>query len=92
MQPEETELTAGIKTLDSKLGTRTNLFQPTVFSLSFGAPATEDEGEVLLGTLAWSGNFKIDFEKDSYNHLRLIAGINPFAAEYTLMPGKTFQT
>ncbi|RYY23940.1 MAG: alpha-galactosidase [Chitinophagaceae bacterium] len=92
MKPEETELTAGIKTLDSKLGTRTNLFQPTVFSLSFDAPATEDNGEVLLGTLAWSGNFKIDFEKDSYNHLRLIAGINPFAAEYSLMPGKSFQT
>lgn len=92
MKPEQTELTAGIKTLDSKLGTRTNLFQPTVFSLSFNAPATEDEGEVLLGTLAWSGNFKIDFEKDSYSHLRLIAGINPFAAEYTLTPGKTFQT
>ncbi|HUQ65855.1 MAG TPA: alpha-galactosidase [Flavitalea sp.] len=92
MKPEETELTAGIKTLDSKLGTRTNLFQPTVFSLSFDAPATEDAGEVLLANLAWSGNFRVDFEKDSYDHLRLIAGINAFAAEYSLMPGKSFQT
>lgn len=92
MKPEETELTAGIKTLDSKLGTRTNLFQPTVFSLSFDAPATEDAGQVILANLAWSGNFKIDFEKDSHDHLRLIAGINPFASEYSLMPGKSFQT
>ena len=30
MQPEEAELTHGIKTLDSKLGTRANLFMPSV--------------------------------------------------------------
>lgn len=92
MQPEESELTAGIKTLDSKLGTRANLFQPPSFSVSFGGPAEEERGTVLLGTLAWSGNFKIDLEKDTYNHLRVIAGINPFAAEYQLMPSQTFQT
>lgn len=92
MKPEESELTAGIKTLDSKLGTRANLFQPPTFSLSFGRPATEEEGTVLLGTLGWTGNFKIDFEKDNYKHLRLIAGINPFASEYRLMPSKSFQT
>ena len=59
MKPEETKLTAGIKILDSKLGTRANLFQPPTFMLSFDKPATEDEGKVLLGTLAWSGNFQI---------------------------------
>ncbi len=92
MKPEETELTQGIKALDTKLGTRANLFQPPTFSLSLDKPATEDEGNVLLGTLAWSGNFKIDFEKDVYHHLRLVAGINPYASEYTLQPGKTFTT
>jgi alpha-galactosidase len=34
MQPEETQLTHGIKTLDSKLGTRAHLFQPPVFMVS----------------------------------------------------------
>jgi alpha-galactosidase len=92
MKPEEAELGAGILTLDSKLGTRADLFQPPSFSLSFDKPATEDEGNVLLGTLAWSGNFKIDFEKDAYQHLRLIAGINSFASEYTLVSAQSFQT
>lgn len=92
MKPEETKLTAGIKTLDSKLGTRTNLYQPPTFSLSFDKPATENEGKVIFGTLAWSGNFKIDFEKDSYNNLRLIAGINPHASEYVLTNNQTFTT
>src|SRR3569833_270651 len=44
MQPEETRLTHGIKTLDTKLGTRANLYQPSVFMVSLDKPATEDEG------------------------------------------------
>ncbi len=92
MRPEESKLTYGIKTLDSKLGTRTNLFSPPSFQLSFDKPATETEGKVLLGQLAWSGNFKIDFEMDLYHHLRVISGINPYASEYPLAPGKEFIT
>ncbi len=92
MKPEETKLTNGIKTLDSKLGARANLFAPPTFQLSFDRPATEDEGKVLLGQLAWSGNFKIDFEMDSYHHLRLIAGINPHASEYPLEANQSFTT
>jgi len=92
MRPEESELTAGIKTLDTRLGARADLFQPPTFALSFNKPATEDEGAVMLGTLAWSGNYKIDFEKDVYDHLRLIAGINPYASAYTLQPNQTFTT
>ncbi|WP_240743232.1 alpha-galactosidase [Ilyomonas limi] len=92
MNPEEEQLTHGIKTIDSKLGTRTNLFEPPSFMISFDKPAGEDEGKVLLGQLAWSGNFKIDCEVDSYNNLRLIAGINPYASEYLLAAGQEFQT
>jgi alpha-galactosidase len=46
----------------------------------------------LLGQLAWSGNFKLDFEIDSHKNLRLITGINPFASEYALVPNETFKT
>ena len=92
MNPEEDQLTHGIKTIDSKLGTRANLFEPPTFMVSFNRPATEDEGKVLFGTLAWSGNFKIDLEVDSYNNLRLIAGINPYASEYSLAPLQDFKT
>lgn len=92
MKPEVTRLPFGIHTLDSKLGARANLFQPPTFMLSFDQAATETSGKVLLANLAWSGNFKIDFEKDSYNGLRLIAGINPAASEYRLAPGQEFKT
>ena len=92
MKPEETQLTAGIKSIDSKLGTRANLFEPPTFMVSFDKPATEDAGKVLFGQLAWSGNFKIDFEVDPYHNLRLIAGINPHASEYGLAANQSFQT
>ncbi len=92
MKPEQTLLTHGIKTIDSKLGTRADLFEHPVFILSFDKPAAEDEGKVLLGTLAWSGNFRMDFEVDAYHNLRLISGINPFQSEYPLAEGKEFKT
>ncbi len=92
MKPEQTMLTHGIKVLDSKLGTRADLFQHPAFILSFNQQASEDEGEVLLGTLAWSGNFKMEFEIDTYHNLRLIAGINPYSSEYPLTSGKEFVT
>lgn len=92
MQPEETQLTHGIKTIDSKLGTRANLFQPSSFMVSLAKPASEDEGNVLFGTLAYSGNFKLDFEVDYLNNLRLIAGINNYASTYSLKPAEKFQT
>ena len=92
MNPETDELTHGIKSIDTKLGTRANLYEPSAFMLSFDQPASEDQGNVLLGQLAWSGNFKLDFEVDSYNNLRLIAGINPYASEYQLTAGQSFQT
>jgi len=47
---------------------------------------------VLAGTLEWSGNFRFLFEVDEKSSLRIISGINPFASEYMLEPGKTFKT
>jgi len=92
MQPEEERLTHGIKVLDSKLGTRTNLFQPPVFMVSLDRPATEHEGEVLLGSLQWSGNFRTDLELDPQNNLRIISGINNYASDYSLEKGEIFTT
>ncbi|NCD72123.1 alpha-galactosidase [Mucilaginibacter sp. R11] len=92
MQPEETQLTHGIKTLDTKLGTRINLFMPSVFMVSFDKPAGEDEGKVLYGGLEWSGNFKTDFEVDPQNNLRIISGINNYASPYELKSGESLTT
>ena len=92
MQPAETRLEQGMRSVDSKLGTRAMLVQTPNFILSFGQPAAETTGEVMIGQLAWSGNFKLEYEIDSYQNLRFIAGINPYAAAYTLQPGKLFKT
>jgi len=92
MQPIETKLLQGIRTVDSKLGTRAMLLQTPNFMVSFGKPASENEGSVMIGQLAWSSNFKLDFEIDSHKNLRLIAGVNPFASEYALAPNEIFKT
>jgi len=92
MRPEEEQLTHGVKILDSKLGTRADLFEPPVFMVSMNKPSGEDDGEVLYGNLEWSGNYRIDLEVDPSNNLRLIAGINNYAADYVLKPGVEFIT
>jgi alpha-galactosidase len=92
VQPEEARLTHGIKTIDSKLGTRANLYEHSMFAISLDKPATEDEGKVFYGAMEWSGNFRVDFELDVANNLKIIAGINNAASEYHLKPGAEFTT
>ena len=92
MQPYEEKLQRGIKSVDTKLGTRAMLLGTPNFMLAFGRPAQENEGRVMLGQLAWSGNYKLDFEVDSYQNLRFIAGVNPYASAYRLAPGERFKT
>ena len=92
MQPAEVKLVRGFRSVDSKLGTRAMLLQSPNFILAFDGPAAEDQGSVILGQLAWSGNFKLEYEVDSYENLRFIAGINPYASEYLLERGQVMRT
>jgi alpha-galactosidase len=89
---EETQLTAGIREIDSKLGTRANKFLSPMFLLSLNAPAKENTGDVLAGTLAWTGNYNLHFEIDNINSLRILSGINSYASDYELKPGERFIT
>src|SRR5215203_67741 len=92
MQMVEEKLTNGIKSIESKLGTRTNFYQTQAFFLSLNKPSTETEGELIAGTLAWTGNYKYTFEIDQRNGLRVHSGINSFASEYFLQPNEVFTT
>jgi|APMed6443717190_1056831.scaffolds.fasta_scaffold02076_5 alpha-galactosidase len=92
MKMQESQLTAGIKILDTKLGTRAHMYQTPVFMLSLNEQSDENTGHVIAGTLGWSGNFRFLFELDEKGSLRVISGINPFASEYSLEPGKVFRT
>ena len=90
--PVTTPLSYGKKIVDTKLGARANLFTPPMFYLSIDGEATETTGEVLLGQLGWTGNFRFTFEMTEDNSLRVISGINPYFSEYELKPGKSFET
>ncbi len=92
MRMEESQLTSGIKIIDSKLGTRANIYQTPVFMLAKDKPADENSGEVIAGTLGWTGSFQMLFEIDNTNSLRMISGMNPFASEYHLKPNENFVT
>ena len=82
----------GKKVIDTKLGTRANAYVSPFFMLSLDEPATETSGDVVLGTLAWTGNFRFNFEVDQNNRLRVIAGINPYYSAYKLKKGESFTT
>ena len=92
MRSEEQQLLHGIKTIDSKLGTRTNLLHSSSFMLSIDQPATEDLGEVIAGSMEWTGNFKLEYETFDEYYVRVTAGINNFSSNYTLKAGENFIT
>ena len=82
----------GKKVIDTKLGSRANAMVSPFFMLSLDKPATETAGDVVLGTLSWTGNFRFTFEVDQMNRLRVISGINPYYSTYRLKKGETFVT
>lgn len=91
-QPETEKLTTGKKVIDTKLGTRAAMQTEPFFELGFDAPAREDEGRVMLGTIGWPGNFRFTFEVDNVGALRVIPAINPYASDYRLKSGEVFTT
>ncbi|OPC00037.1 alpha-galactosidase [Elizabethkingia meningoseptica] len=97
MRMEESLLPEGIHSIESKLGTRATNFDLPSFMLSLDKPAAEESGNVLAGTLAWSGNFKLGFENirhsEDFGHLlQVLPGINNYASDYVLAPNTTFTT
>lgn len=88
----ERQLDFGKKIVDTKLGSRANLFCSPYFMISLNSPVQENAGEVLLGTVSWTGNFRFTFEVDDQNGLRVISGINPYGSEYILKPKEVFST
>ncbi|HWD18339.1 MAG TPA: alpha-galactosidase [Verrucomicrobiae bacterium] len=91
LAPITEKITPGVKILDSKLGVRAEQFQNPSFYLSLRQPATETNGEVLAGSLAWSGSFQTALD-DNSRGVRALCGINPFDSAYFLKAGETFTT
>ncbi len=91
-QPATQQLQYGEKTIGTKLGSRAAMHAEPFFELGLNEPARENEGEAMLGTIGWNGNFKFTFEVDNVGNLRVIPAINPYASDYTLKPGQVFAT
>ncbi len=92
VQMSTQRLLAGKKVLDTKLGSRAAMHMQPFFTVGLGQPASEIQGEVLMGTLGWTGNFCFTFEVDNVGNLRIIPSINPYASDYLLESKQTFVT
>lgn len=92
MGMQEEELTNGSKVIETKKGVRATLTENSAFLIALQHPALENEGEVIGGALAWSGNFKMQFQVNEWNQLNVLGGINPFLSEVTLEKGEKFET
>lgn len=79
----------GAFTIQSKRGITGPHFNPC-FALS--EAATEREGEVWFGLLAYSGNWKITVEKTIFNNVKIVGGVNDFDFAYPLGRGESFTT
>ncbi len=93
MQLENELLGHGTKVIETRRGTHTTQCANPMFMLTLGSgELREDDGEVIAGALCWSGNYRLTFEQDTSEDLRIIAGINPFASAYPLPAGGSFRT
>ena len=85
-------LQVGKKVIDTKFASRSAMYSSPFFELGLGHEPRENEGTVVLGHIAWTGNFSMNFEVDNTKELRVICGINPNLSNYYLEPGKVLET
>ena len=92
-QVDHTLLTHGSKSIESRKQVRTTHTENPAFMITLDSESfDENYGEVIAGALAWSGNFRLNFEVDEFNVLNILAGANPYASDYTLGAGESFTT
>ncbi len=62
------------------------------FLIAADGPARENEGEVILGALGWSGSYDIHLRHSPYHYLYAGAGIDLSLSPYVLDGGQDFTT
>lgn len=87
---ERTALTGGSKVLEVR-GMRFHHLSPWYLVRPSGDD-DEEAGRVWFGALAWSGNWKLEFEKTPEGELQIVGGINSWDTEWTLGAGQSFET
>ena len=93
MQTEHEVLGHDMKVIESRRGTQATQGNNPSFMVSLNTREfSETSGEVVAGALAWSGNFRLSFDKDEAHRLNVLAGISPFASAWPLKAGERFET
>jgi alpha-galactosidase len=82
----QTSLTPGKFVLESRRGTTSHQLNPW-FTLDPEGTATEEDGELWSGALAWSGSWKLVFETNPGGRTHACGGVNDFDWAYRLGPG-----
>lgn len=88
----EEELLAGTKLIENHAGARNTQTDNPSFFLTLNGTPSESEGEVIAGTLAYTGSYAFKFTKTADNKLHVGAGMRGTASEYKLEKGESFTT
>ncbi len=80
----------GMKVLESRRGM--SGFQSNPWFAIGKDDAGEEHGETWFGALAWSGSWRIAFDKDTLDKVRITGGFNPFDFGYPLKRGEQLET
>jgi alpha-galactosidase len=89
-QLETQKIQPGATVLESRRGDTGHQSSPW-FAVERGV-ASETEGSVWFGALAWSGSWRITVEQDPMQQVHVVGGFNPFDFGYQLAPGEALDT
>ena len=87
---QRTRLTPGVKTIQVR-GFVANETPPW-FAVTPADQGSETQGAVWFGGLHWSGNWRLDFEKNFNGNVQIIGGINFWDTTWQLKSKEQFST
>lgn len=88
----EEPLLRGTKMVRNRDGVRNAQCSNPSFMVTLDGRPSESTGNVIAGTMIWSGNYKLLFTTDYANVLNISAGIDEQGSQYRLPRGETFIT
>jgi len=89
-QPQQTLLTPGIKTLKSD--DFLAYANPSWYMIQPEKTFNQQDGDTWYGCLAYSGNYRVDFNLPYSGNLQITTGINFWDSWWNLEPGKSLTT
>lgn len=87
--PNRTLLTQGVKTLQVK---DFRSFGSSFFTLNEAGCGSETQGRYWYGSLQYSGNWRVDFEKYASGEVQVTSGVNYWDQSVTLKAGQSMVT